>query len=380
MDEKPHSSGQRRSAEINQASPILLQELEPSPIEWSPDLELGEYFPNTRSGSEGRCNCRYNPFRYLNLGLGLSGRGWENWLSILQRTSTYPPTIFLGLHLSNTSIIPLLTGSVPSAEPFLLLTRPLYQSPALEPLLLTIPVLTHLASGVALRILRARRRTRLYGAETHEQRNEIRSSGNWKYPSIQARLGYMLLPLLASHVLVNRVVPLYVDGGSSGVGLGFVAHGIARSPWLMNLGYAAFVGVGVWHFAWGWAWWMGYKREVAETGKGKGKRVGRSTGPNGGFLGSFETGGEFRRRSRKKPSKVLSAFSSQKHTFDLRNDLIGGCSIDTHGTPITKTVMQAALDSDAVLFASVGGPKWDGVRHGLEEQGYGKIIPVFLIF
>ncbi|KGQ01903.1 hypothetical protein PAAG_11293 [Paracoccidioides lutzii Pb01] len=64
--------------------------------------------------------------------------------------------------------------------------------------------------------------------------------------------------------------------------------------------------------------------------------------------------------------KVLSAFSLKKRTFDLRSELIDGCSIDTDGTPITKTVIQAALDSDAVLFASVGGPKWDGVRHDLE--------------
>ncbi|PGG97292.1 3-isopropylmalate dehydrogenase [Blastomyces parvus] len=64
--------------------------------------------------------------------------------------------------------------------------------------------------------------------------------------------------------------------------------------------------------------------------------------------------------------KVLSAFSSQTHTFTLRTELIGGCSIDAHGTPVTEAVIQAALDSDAVLFASVGGPKWDGVRRGLE--------------
>lgn len=64
--------------------------------------------------------------------------------------------------------------------------------------------------------------------------------------------------------------------------------------------------------------------------------------------------------------KVLSAFSSQTRTFTLRTELIGGCSIDAHGTPLTDTVKQAALDSDAVLFAAVGGPKWDGLRRGLD--------------
>ena len=44
--------------------------------------------------------------------------------------------------------------------------------------------------------------------------------------------------------------------------------------------------------------------------------------------------------------------------FDLTHDLAGGCSIDKHGTPITDQVLQKAKESDAVLFGSVGGPKW----------------------
>ncbi|PGH22993.1 3-isopropylmalate dehydrogenase B [Polytolypa hystricis UAMH7299] len=64
--------------------------------------------------------------------------------------------------------------------------------------------------------------------------------------------------------------------------------------------------------------------------------------------------------------KVLSTFTTPSLTFTLRNELIGGCSIDIHGTPVTPAVKQAALSSDAVLFACVGGPKWDGSRRGLE--------------
>ncbi|PGG97290.1 tRNA (guanine26-N2/guanine27-N2)-dimethyltransferase [Blastomyces parvus] len=293
------TSGPRRRPSENEDSFIdPLQELDPSPLDWTPDLEQGEYSPSTSSAGakpsetpsyEGESEHRHAPIRHV----GLSGKGWEYWLSTLQRTSTYPPTLFLTLHLTNTSLIPLLTNSIPASEPYLLLTRPFYQSPALEPLILTLPILTHLASGVALRILRARRRARLYGAETRAQRHEFRASGNWRRPSVQARLGYLLLPLLASHVLANRVVPAVVDGGSSGVGLGFVAHGIARAPWVMRGWYAALVGVGVWHVVGGWAWWMGYRQEITEAGKGKGK--GQSTGSNGGFLGSLE----WRKRSRR---------------------------------------------------------------------------------
>jgi 3-isopropylmalate dehydrogenase len=46
-------------------------------------------------------------------------------------------------------------------------------------------------------------------------------------------------------------------------------------------------------------------------------------------------------------------------TFDLSDDHVGGAAIDTYGTPITEATMQKAKDADAILFGSVGGPKWD---------------------
>ncbi|KAJ5606588.1 hypothetical protein N7510_009369 [Penicillium lagena] len=64
--------------------------------------------------------------------------------------------------------------------------------------------------------------------------------------------------------------------------------------------------------------------------------------------------------------KVLKAFETPQRQFQLRQELIGGCSIDTHGKSVTEEVKQAALDSDAVLFAAVGGPKWDNARRGLD--------------
>jgi 3-isopropylmalate dehydrogenase len=64
--------------------------------------------------------------------------------------------------------------------------------------------------------------------------------------------------------------------------------------------------------------------------------------------------------------KVLKAFESPAHKFQLRQELIGGCSIDASGKSITEEVKQAALESDAVLFAAVGGPKWDNARRGLD--------------
>jgi 3-isopropylmalate dehydrogenase len=45
--------------------------------------------------------------------------------------------------------------------------------------------------------------------------------------------------------------------------------------------------------------------------------------------------------------------------FELDERLIGGASIDAHGTALTDEVIDACRGADAVLLAAVGGPKWD---------------------
>ena len=45
--------------------------------------------------------------------------------------------------------------------------------------------------------------------------------------------------------------------------------------------------------------------------------------------------------------------------FELDEHLIGGASIDEHGTALTDDVLDACRGADAVLLAAVGGPKWD---------------------
>jgi 3-isopropylmalate dehydrogenase len=46
-------------------------------------------------------------------------------------------------------------------------------------------------------------------------------------------------------------------------------------------------------------------------------------------------------------------------TFDVSEDHVGGSAIDTYGAPITDETMEKAKQADAILFGSVGGPKWD---------------------
>ena len=45
--------------------------------------------------------------------------------------------------------------------------------------------------------------------------------------------------------------------------------------------------------------------------------------------------------------------------FELEEHLVGGASIDEHGSALTDEVLDACREADAVLLAAVGGPKWD---------------------
>jgi len=55
-------------------------------------------------------------------------------------------------------------------------------------------------------------------------------------------------------------------------------------------------------------------------------------------------------------------------SFDISERFVGGTAYDKEGDSISDTTMQEALDSDAVLFGAVGGPKWDNVeRHKRPE-------------
>ena len=45
--------------------------------------------------------------------------------------------------------------------------------------------------------------------------------------------------------------------------------------------------------------------------------------------------------------------------FEIDEYLVGGASIDEHGTALTDEVLDACRASDAVFLGAVGGPKWD---------------------
>jgi 3-isopropylmalate dehydrogenase len=53
-------------------------------------------------------------------------------------------------------------------------------------------------------------------------------------------------------------------------------------------------------------------------------------------------------------------------SFDIAEDLVGGAALDAEGTPIAGRTVGKAKEADAVLFGSVGGPKWDSL--GFENR------------
>ncbi len=54
--------------------------------------------------------------------------------------------------------------------------------------------------------------------------------------------------------------------------------------------------------------------------------------------------------------------------FETEDALVGGCSIDANGTPLTDATMAKAMAADAVLLGAVGGPKWDRLPFELKPE------------
>ncbi|KAI9781255.1 MAG: hypothetical protein M1816_002438 [Peltula sp. TS41687] len=248
----------RPPIETDDSSTISLQQLEPSSVD--DDLPYNNnYFPSSSPPSttkplpapDSHTNTHAHP---LPIPLGLHSHSPTYYLTRLQKYSSWATTFFLSLHIANNSLIPLATRSIPASEPYLLLTRPYYQShPLIEPLVIILPFTTHIVAGIALRIYRRVHLSRLYGADSRLDRRRLA----WPALSGTSLAGYALLPFFAAHVAVNRILPYCVDGGNESIGLAYVAHGFARFPALSFVAYVGLVGAASVHFVWGWARWLG---------------------------------------------------------------------------------------------------------------------------
>lgn len=80
-------------------------------------------------------------------------------------------------------------------------------------------------------------------------------------------------------------------------------------------------------------------------------------------------GPEIVREARKVMDKVGEVYG---HTFDYTEILMGGCSIDAYGVPLTDEALETARKSDAVLLGAVGGDvgnsRWYDVAPNLRPE------------
>ena len=74
--------------------------------------------------------------------------------------------------------------------------------------------------------------------------------------------------------------------------------------------------------------------------------------------------------------KVLNAIET-KHgvVFEREEHDVGGIAIDNHGCPLPESTVKACEESDAVLFGSVGGPKWEHLPPN-DQPERGALLPL----
>tara|TARA_B110001454_G_C12701250_1_gene426646 strand:+ start:426 stop:1580 length:1155 start_codon:yes stop_codon:yes gene_type:complete len=61
--------------------------------------------------------------------------------------------------------------------------------------------------------------------------------------------------------------------------------------------------------------------------------------------------------------------------FDFDEQLVGGAAIDELGSPLPDVTLQGCEESDAILFGSVGGPKWESLPPD-EQPERGALLPL----
>src|SRR5690349_771666 len=54
--------------------------------------------------------------------------------------------------------------------------------------------------------------------------------------------------------------------------------------------------------------------------------------------------------------------------FEVSQGLVGGAAYDAAGVPLTDETLAEAMTADAVLFGSVGGPKWESLPFELQPE------------
>lgn len=240
-----------------------LQQLSPEPLD-------DEKAPDSRGKIPGIPPVGSHP------GIPLSSRIIAS-LKFIQKYSILPFAGFSIIHLSSVVVFPALLG-VDAGNESIDVGRELYQTPSLEPLILGSAV-THAMSGVLLNLTRKFVYYKKHGTREQAKKSEKKPTSHtaneddnvedvneglggilsllgfssvksityrWFGVSPLSFSGYVLIPILAGHVLKMRINPLLVDGDSSYVDLSYMSYALSTSKIIFPF-YAFLVFVGAYH-------------------------------------------------------------------------------------------------------------------------------------
>ncbi|AJZ88165.1 3-isopropylmalate dehydrogenase [Cedecea neteri] len=78
-------------------------------------------------------------------------------------------------------------------------------------------------------------------------------------------------------------------------------------------------------------------------------------------------------------AQALKVLDAIRHRFDIRISTstydVGGAAIDRHGSPLPSATVEGCEQADAILFGSVGGPKWEHLPPA-EQPERGALLPL----
>ena len=64
-------------------------------------------------------------------------------------------------------------------------------------------------------------------------------------------------------------------------------------------------------------------------------------------------------------AEAIKVLNKIEEKFDIKLSYehadVGGCAIDNHGEALPAHTLKTCEQSDAILFGSVGGPKWESL-------------------
>ncbi|MFP6873963.1 MAG: 3-isopropylmalate dehydrogenase [Verrucomicrobiales bacterium] len=74
--------------------------------------------------------------------------------------------------------------------------------------------------------------------------------------------------------------------------------------------------------------------------------------------------------------RVIESVAERFHLrFEFDEQLVGGAAIDAMGSPLPEVTLEACEKADAILFGSVGGPKWEALAPD-EQPERGALLPL----